>query len=589
MIRRFAKPVGQVANPLSFQKAVAAQPCGAGPLRPALLPGHVSGNRSLTVAALTRAFDPDANMLEFAKGPRVRAATVKERLPWNTLLKFRNWVLSELNSLPHNLIGGRISSRSTSAATVTAVALLLAGCMVGPKYSKPVTPAAPAYSEQPPQSFTASKGWKQAQPADTTLRMDWWQLFGSSELNGLEAQVDPANQDLKAAEARFRQARALIQLNRSSLYPTISTAPSVTGNRLSRNDPTGTVPGNFGEYTLPIDVNYEWDAWGRIRRSVAAAREEAQASAGDLETIRLSLHAELAIDYFELRSADAEKELLDETMVAYQKALELTVNRYEGGLSPKAEVAEAKTQLETTRALDIGVGVVRATYEHASAILTGRTPESLRLEATPLHTTPPVIPVGVPSQLLERRPDIAAAERRAAEANQQVGIAKAAFFPSLLLTATGGFESGSLVNWLSWPSRMWAVGPSVAETIFDAGRRRAASDSAVASYDEAVANYRQTVLTAFQEVEDNLSTLRLLEEQSKAQRIAVEAAGQSLELSLNLYKGGLVTYLQVISAQSIALQNEYTEVDILRRQMDASVLLIKALGGGWDISKLPGT
>ena len=275
--------------------------------------------------------------------------------------------------------------------------------------------------------------------------------------------------------------------------------------------------------------------------------------------------------------------------MAYQRALTLTLDRYQGGLSPKAEVAQAKTQLETTRAQDIGVGVARATYEHAIAILTGRTPESLKLEAAPLDSTPPVIPVGVPSQLLERRPDIAAAERRAAEANEQIGIARAAFFPTLLLTATGGFESGSIVNWLSWPSRLWAVGPSVAETIFDAGRRRAASDSAAASYDEAVANYRQTVLTAFQQVEDNLSTLRVLEEQAKAQRVAVAAAEQSLELSLNLYKGGLVTYLQVISAQSIALQNQYTEVDILRRQMDASVVLIKALGGGWDVSKLPTT
>jgi NodT family efflux transporter outer membrane factor (OMF) lipoprotein len=461
--------------------------------------------------------------------------------------------------------------------------------MVGPKYSKPAVPAAPAFSEQPPQSFLESQGWKQAQPADTTLRLDWWQLFGNSELNGLEEQVNASNQNLKAAEARFREARALIQLNRSGLFPTISTSPSITTNRISANNPAGTRAGDFGDYTLPIDVNYELDAWGRIRRSIAAAREETQASAGDLETIRLSLHAELAIDYFELRSLDAQKKLLDETMVAYQKALELTQNRFDGGLTSRAEVAQARTQLETTRAQDIGVEVAQATFQHAIAILMGRTPESLTLAAAPLSAAPPVIPVGIPSQLLERRPDIAAAERRMAEANEQIGIARAAFFPTLMLTATGGLEGSTPINWLTWPSRLWAVGPLVAETIFDAGRRRAVSESATASYDESVANYRENALEAFQQVEDNLATLRVLERQAQAQRVAVEAAQQSLDLSLHRYKGGLVTYLEVITAQSITLQNQSAEVDILRRRMDASVLLIKALGGGWDISKLPGT
>jgi NodT family efflux transporter outer membrane factor (OMF) lipoprotein len=468
-------------------------------------------------------------------------------------------------------------------------ALFLAGCTVGPKYARPVVPAAPAFSEQPPQSFTESQGWKQAQPADTTLRADWWQLFGNPELNGLEEEINLSNQTLKAAEARFREARTLIQLNRAGLYPTISTAPSITTNRTSSNAPLGTHAGDFGQYTLPVDVNYELDAWGRVRRSIAAAREETQASAGDLETIRLSVHAELAVDYFELRSLDAQKQLLDETMVAYQKALDLTQNRFDGGLSSRAEVAQARTQLETTRAQDIGVGVARATFEHAIAILAGRTPESLSLRALPLSIAPPVIPVGIPSQLLERRPDIAAAERRAAEANEQIGIARAAFFPKLLLTAMGGFEGNNPVNWLSWPSRLWAVGPSVAQTIFDAGRRRAVAESAAASYDETVANYRQAALEAFQQVEDNLSSLRVLDQQAQAQRVAVEAAQQSLDLALNRYKGGLVTYLEVVTAQSIALQNRSAEVDILRRRMDSSVLLIKALGGGWDISKLPGT
>ncbi len=469
-----------------------------------------------------------------------------------------------------------------------AIALaLLCGCAVGPNYKRPQTPVAPAFTEPAPQSFTESPGWKQAQPADEALRADWWQLFANQELNQLEEQVNASNQTLKAAEAQYRQARALIQVNRAGLYPTLSTSPGLAANRASSDALPGARGGAYGEYTLPLDVNYELDAWGRIHRSITAARAEAQASAADIETIRLSLHAELATDYFELRSLDGQKRLLDETMVAYQRALQLTQNRYDGGLSSRAEVAQARTQLETARAQDIGVGVQRATFEHAIAVLMGRPPEGFRLEESPLQEPPPVIPVGVPSQLLERRPDIAAAERRAAAANEQIGIARAAFFPNLLITATGGFEGGTFVNWLTWPSRFWAVGPSMLETIFDAGKRRAQSDAAVAAYDEAVANYRQSTLSAFQEVEDNLATLRVLENQAKAQRVAVEAAEQSLALSLSQYKGGLVTYLDVVTAQTIALQNESTEVDILRRRMDASVLLIKALGGGWDAAKLP--
>jgi NodT family efflux transporter outer membrane factor (OMF) lipoprotein len=456
--------------------------------------------------------------------------------------------------------------------------------MVGPKYQPPAAPSVPAYTEPAPE------GWKTAQPGDTAIRADWWRVFGDAVLNGLEDQVDPANQTIRAAEARFREARALVRLNRSNLYPSISTGPSISTNRSSVNSPTGAViPPAYGEFLLPVEMNYEVDAWGRIRRSIAAAREEAQATAADLQTIRLSVQTELAVDYFELRSRDAQKALLDETLVSYQKALDLTGNRYNGGLSSKAEVAQARTQLETTRAADIGVAIDRAQFEHAIAVLAGRTPETLRLAAMTVQTPPPAIPLGMPSQLLERRPDIAAAERRTAEANEQMGIARAAFFPTLLITATGGFYGGSLVNWLNWPSRFWALGPTLTQTLFDAGRRRAVSESAAASYDEAVANYRQSVLGAFQQVEDNLSTLRILEMQSAAQHAAVDAANQSLRLSMERYKGGLVTYLEVVSAQTIALQDESGEVDILRRRMDASVLLIKALGGGWDVSMLPAT
>jgi NodT family efflux transporter outer membrane factor (OMF) lipoprotein len=466
--------------------------------------------------------------------------------------------------------------------------LLLAGCTVGPKYRKPSVPLSPAYKEQPPAEFKEAPGWKKAQPADDTVRVDWWTMFSDPELNDLEGRVNVSNQNLKAAEAAFRQARALIQVNRSYLFPTVGAAPSITGARISKNRATGSpVTGVYGDFLAPIDVSYEVDTWGRVRRSIAAAREQMQATAADLETIRLSLHAELAVDYFELRSLDAQKQLLDETLVAYQKALDLTRNRYNGGLSSAAEVAQAQTQLETTRAQDIDVGAARAQFEHAIAVLVGSTPEALTLAPKPLNATPPAIPVGAPSQLLERRPDIAAAERRVADANEQIGLARAAFFPTLLITAAGGFESGSLVNWFAWPSRFWAIGPTALETIFDAGRRRAIESSATAGYDIAVANYRQTALDAFRQVEDNLAELRILEQEEQTQRAAVASAERSLDLSMNRYKGGLVTYLEVATAQTIALQNERAEVDLLRRRMDASVLLIKALGGGWNVSKLP--
>jgi NodT family efflux transporter outer membrane factor (OMF) lipoprotein len=478
--------------------------------------------------------------------------------------------------------------RRAAVVGVAAVALWLAGCTVGPKYTKPQVPVAPADGGQLPAAYKEADGWKQAQPGDSALRQDWWQIFGNSELNDLEAQVDVSNQAVKSAEASFREARAAVALNRANLYPTISTAPAVSTNMASRNNPQGSqTSGEYSNLVLPFDLSYEVDAWGRIRRSIAAARDEAQASAADLATIRLSLHAELAIDYFELRSLDAQKQLLDRTLVAYQKALDLNQNRFAGGLVSGAEVAQARTQLESTRAQSIEVGVERAQFEHAIAVLAGRTPESLSLAQAQLAFALPAIPAGVPSQLLERRPDIAGAERRVAEANQQIGIARAAFFPTLLITALGGYQGDSIVNWFNWPSRFWALGPSALQTLFDAGRRRAASQAATAAYDVTVANYRQTALQAFREVEDSLSALRILEQESAAQRVAVEAAQHSLDLSMNRYAGGLVTYLEVVTAQSTALSNQRIEVDLLRRRMDACVLLIKALGGGWDVSRLP--
>ncbi|MFL6352233.1 MAG: efflux transporter outer membrane subunit [Bryobacteraceae bacterium] len=467
------------------------------------------------------------------------------------------------------------------------VAMLLSSCNVGPKYTKPSVPSAPTYSEQPPPSFQEANGWKTAQPSDAAIRGKWWELFGDPQLNALEEQIDPANQSLKVAEANFRQARAAIKLNRSFLYPTITAGPQINAARTSANRRTGFGGVSGGDFVLPLDLSYEVDLWGRIRRSIASAREQFQASAADLENVRLSLHAELGTDYFEAESLDAQKELLGNTVLAYQKALQLTRNRFEGGLSSKAEVAQAQTQLNTTEAQDIDVGIARAQYEHAIAVLVGKPPELFKVPAMPRRQAPPPIPLGVPSQLLERRPDIAAAERRMAAANEQIGIAQTAFFPQLLISATGGFEGSSIIDWFTWPSRFWAVGPQMLQTVFDAGRRRAQVESAQAAYDADIATYRQTALTAFQEVEDNLASLRILEQELAKQHEATVAAQNALELALNRYKGGLVTYLEVVTSQSIALTNERTEVDLVRRRMDASVLLVKALGGGWDVSKLP--
>ncbi len=472
-------------------------------------------------------------------------------------------------------------------STVLALALLLASCTVGPKYTKPSVAAAPAYSEQPPASFEQTPGWKMAQPSDTVLRGNWWEIFGDADLNALEQQIAPANQTLKVAEANFRQARAQIQYNRSNLYPTVTIGAQITHNHISANRPAGFQGFQYGDFILPLNVSWEPDLWGRVRRSITAAKELTQASASDLANVKLELQTELATDYFEARSLDAQKKLLDDTVVAYQKALDLTQNRYKGGVASKVEVEQAQTQLQQTQAQDIDLAVARAEYEHAVAVLIGRVPEGFHLPLEALNQTPPAIPTGVPSELLERRPDIAGAERRLASANEEIGIAKAAFFPDLVINATGGLEAGNIVNWFNWPSRYWAVGPQLAQTIFDAGRRRAAVEGTEAEYDANVANYRQTSLTAFQEVEDSLSSLRILEQESLKQHDATTAAENSLQLSLNRYKGGLVTYLEVITAQSIALTNERTDVDLLRRRMDASVGLVKALGGGWNTSQLP--
>jgi len=476
--------------------------------------------------------------------------------------------------------------RSPSILACVAV-IFLSGCMVGPKYVKPSAAMAPSFKEAP------TDGWKTAHPDDQVSRGNWWEMYGDPQLNVLEDQVDPSNQTLKIAEANFRQARTAIRFNRAAEAPTVGTSPSISAVRDSANEPyfpANLANGGEGNFTLPVDLSWEIDLWGRVRRSVTAAKEETQASAADMAAVQLSLHAELAIDYFELRSADAEKKLLDDTVKAYSQALQLTENRFEGGAAPKSDVAQARTQLEDARVLDSDIIVQRAQYEHAIAVLIGKPPAAFSLQPIPIDLNLsglPTIPSVLPSELLERRPDIAATERRMAAANEEIGIAQAAYYPTLSLSAIAGFQGTSALNWLNWPSRFWAVGPSMSETLFDAGRRRATKESAIAGYDATVANYRQTTLTAFQQVEDNLAVLRILDTESQQQRNATSAAEETLHLFQNRYEGGVDTYLQVVTSETTALSNERNDIDIRRRQLDATVLLMKALGGDWNTAKLP--
>ena len=479
-------------------------------------------------------------------------------------------------------------------AGLAALLVFGGGCAVGPTYHRPTAPTPQVFKEPPPE------GWKQAQPNAGVPRGKWWEIYNDPQLNALEEQVNISNQNVLAAAAEYREARDAVKIARSSLFPTLTTSPSVTRERpsstLSRNitatGGTGATPvSNTGTtntlYDLPADLSYQVDLWGSIRRNLTASYASAQASAADLENARLSFQAELAEFYFELHGFDGDIDLLQRTVKAYEEYLKLTQDRFELGVASGADVAQAKTQLDTTRAQLIDLGVQRAQTEHAIAILIGKPPAELTIPPMVLKTLPPPVPTGVPSVLLERRPDIASAERQVAAANEQIGIAKAAFFPSLLLSATGGFQSTSSSQWLTWPSRYWSVGPQLAETLFEGGKRHAQLDLERAAYDATVAGYRQTVLTAFQQVEDNLAALRILEQEAAATDAAVTDAEESLSISTDQYKAGIATYLQVITAQTFALQNERSAVDILTRRMTSSVLLIEALGGGWDASQLP--
>lgn len=502
-----------------------------------------------------------------------------------------------------------------AAAAPLSALMLLAGCTVGPRYQPPSTASPASYKELPAADATAtasaaasatdtaSPGWKQAQPQDDAIRGNWWELFGDPQLNALELKVNVSNQTIAAAFAAFQQARALVSEARSQYYPTLSVAPSVTrarqplGASASNAATTGaTTAGQvssngstYTEYSLPFDASWTPDLWGRVRDTVRGNIAAAQASAADLANTRLTAQAELAVDYYELRAQDALVALLGATVAAYQQSLTLTQALYETGIDDDEAVAQAQVQLQITQAQATNLAIARAQYEHAIALLVGQPPStfSIAAEPGPLNVALPAVPVSVPSQLLERRPDIAANERLMAQANAQIGVATAAYYPTLSLSAAAGFESQSLSKWLTWPYRFWSLGPTLSETLFDAGLRRATVQQYRAAYDQTVANYRQTVLTAFGQVEDNLAALRILAGESQQQDQAVNSAQRLLDIATERYRLGIDPYLNVITAQTTLLSAQQTAVTLRLQQLTADVQLIEALGGGWDGSQLP--
>ncbi len=453
-----------------------------------------------------------------------------------------------------------------------------------------------------PQEYKEGTGWKIAQPGDDKIRGNWWELYNDSQLNALEEQVQISNYSIAAAEANFRVARSLVVSARAALFPTVGAAPSYTNSRLSQTARTTSVVGSstgggtttssgssslLNTFSLPFDVSYTIDFWHRIRNTIAANAYQAQASAADVRTALLSTQSELAQDYFQVRALDAQRVILRDTVANYRQALDLTMTRFQGGIASDEDVSQAQTQLDTAIAQETDLGVARANFEHALAVLIGKPPASFSLPVAPFTPNPPPVPLALPSELLERRPDIAAAERQVAAANAQIGVARAAYYPNLTLSATGGFETSHFTEWFNWPSRFWSVGPTLAQTLWEGGARRALNEQAQASYDATVANYRQTSLAAFQAVEDNLSALRILSQEIGEEHTAVNSANHFLELSLTRYRGGVDSYLNVITAQNAVLTNRETELQIQLRQMTASVSLIIALGGGWDNTQLP--
>lgn len=491
----------------------------------------------------------------------------------------------------------------SSGLFATIVSLFLfSACNPAPRYAKPPAQTPAAFKEAVPEEYKEGTGWKIAQPGDDKIRGKWWELYNDPRLNALEEQVQISNYSIAAAEANFRVARALVVSSRANLFPIISASPQYTNSRFSqtaRGTTTGTTTGTgttvggnstggvVNTYSLPIDASYTLDLWHRIRNTIAVNAFQAQASAADVATALLSTQAELAQDYFQVRALDTERVILRNTVANYRQTLDLTMTRFRGGIASDEDVSQAQTQLDTAIAQQTDLGVARATYEHAIATLIGKTPANFELPVGEFKPNPPPVPLALPAELLQRRPDIAAAERQVAAANAQIGVARAAYYPNLTLSAAAGFETSQFTEWFNWPSRFWSLGPTLAQTLWEGGARRALNEQAQASYDQTVANYRQTVLGAFQAVEDNLSTLRILEQEIGEQHTAVNAANRYLDLSLTRYRGGVDDYLNVITAQNTVLTNRETEVQIQLRQMMASVSLIMALGGGWDPGQLP--
>ncbi len=477
---------------------------------------------------------------------------------------------------------------------VLALALLGVGCAVGPRYARPEVTVPAFFKEEPAAGSTLAVQWQRADPGDDVLRTNWWEIFQDPQLSALAEQVEVSNQTVAQAEARFQAARAAIRGARANLFPTVTAGASVdrsrsSSRRIVTSDSAGGAAGGttVTDHQLPIDFSYEADLWGRVRRGVEASVATAVAAGADVETALLSMRAELVSDYFELRGLDARIAFLDKTVAAYERALRLTTARYDQGIASGVDVAQAQTQLDTARAQATDLQVARAQFEHAIASLVGKAPADLSIAPAATEAEPPVIPVTLPSRLVERRPDVAAAERRVAAANAQIGVTQAAFFPHLLLTAGGGLESSTLSKLLSWPSRFWSIGPSLVETVFDGGSRRSLKEQAVANYQETIAVYRQTVLTAFQDVEDGIVASRVLADEAQQLDAAVASATRSLEIANARYAGGVTTYLEVITAQTAVLGNQLAAVDVATRRMTASVRLIEALGGGWTTADLP--
>ena len=464
------------------------------------------------------------------------------------------------------------------------LSVALAGCAVGPDYRRPAVETPVAYKED--------QGWTVAAPADDVPRGAWWRVYGDPDLDALEAAAANRNQSVAQAEASYRAAAALVDAARSSYFPTVSGDASLS--RAGRGSGSSAANGttfnsNTTTRTVSLAASWEIDLWGRIRRQVESQRASAEASASDLAGIVLSTQAAIASNYFQLRQIDTQKQLLDDTIAAYQRTLDVTRNRYAGGVSARVDVAQAETQLKTTQVQSIDLGITRAQLEHSIALLLGQPASTFsipvrRWQAFDEKRSPTVSKTALPSQLLERRPDIAGAERRVAAANAQIGVAKAAYFPSIGISTQGGFSSLTAADLFSLPNRFWSIGPSLAQTLFDGGLRRAQTEQAIATWDANVAAYRQTVLSGFAEVEDQLAALRILEQEGGAQDDVLASARESLALTLNQYKAGTVSYINVVTAQAIALSNERNAVSIFGSRMVASVNLIRALGGGWDAS-----